>query len=127
MFLHIEDSMTVEEVQDRFSECFPSLAIAFYSIPHKRFQSSDDQYRYDKKDLIGNIRKNHRKGAMEIKSWYTVARVENELREEYGLNAQIFRLPIDGRPIQTSSSDHLTLQEQCDLVMDLYLQSASPV
>jgi hypothetical protein len=117
--------MTIEEVQDRFNECFPSLTIEFYSVPHKRFQPSDSQYRYGNKVQIGTIRTNHRKGAMEIKSWYSVAQVEKELQQEYGLNAQIFRTSVSGQPIQTSSSDHLTLQEQKDLVMEQYREHHS--
>jgi hypothetical protein len=110
--------MTVEEVQDRFNECFPFLTIAFFSVPHKRFQPTGDQYRYGPKELIGNIRTNHVKGAMEIKSWFTVARVEKELWERYGLHAQIYRLGADGEAVQTTASDEFTLQEQSQMVLE---------
>ncbi|NTS41459.1 hypothetical protein HRG84_11145 [Flavisolibacter sp. BT320] len=118
MFLHIVDSMTVEEVQDRFNECFPFLTIEFYSVPHKPFQATDNRYRYDAKELIGEIRTNHAKGAMEIKSWYTVARVEKELWERYGLHAQVCRLNPSGEAVQTASSDNFTLFEQSQMVLE---------
>lgn len=118
MFLHIVDSMTVEEVQDRFNECFPFLTIEFFSVPHKRFQSTDVQFRFDPKEQIGDIRTNHTKGAMEIKSWFTVARVEKELWEKYGLHAQIYRLSPDGEAVQTTTSDEFTLHEQSQMVME---------
>ena len=118
MFLHIVDSMTIEEVQDRFNECFPFLTIEFFSVPHKRFQSTDNRYRYGPKEMIGNIRTNHTKGALEIKSWFTVARVEKELWDNYGLHAQIYRLSPDGEAVQTSASDEFTLQEQSQMVLE---------
>ena len=118
MFLHIVDSMTVEEVQDRFNECFPLLTIEFFSVPHKPFQSTDVQYRYGSKELIGDIRTNHAKGAMEIKSWFTVARVEKELWERYGLHAQIYRLGANGEAVQTTASDEFTLYEQSQMVLE---------
>jgi len=40
---------------------------------------------------IRDIRKNYYNGALEIKSWYTTARVEKDLKDIFGLNAQIFR------------------------------------
>lgn len=112
MFLQIDDSLSLEEVQERFSNCYPFLRLAFYSAVHKRFQPTDETYALDGKEKVGAVRKVHVNGAMEIKSWYTVARVEIELREKFGLNAQIFRSNKNGEWTQTSSSDDLTLQEQ---------------
>jgi hypothetical protein len=79
MFLQINDSMSLEEVQDRFNECFPFLKIAFYSKGHKKFQASDKKYLYEGNCRIGDIRKNHYSGALEIKSWHSTAKVEMEL------------------------------------------------
>lgn len=117
MYLHIDDNMTVEEVQERFSDCFPYLAIAFYSTGHKRFAPSDKRYQYEAKERIGNIRKNHNMGALEIKSWHTVDKVERELRELYGLHAQVFRLGNDGVAVQTTRSDSLTLKQQSEMAV----------
>jgi hypothetical protein len=122
MFLQINDTMTVEEVQDRFTECFPSLKIEFYSKAHKRYESTDKRYAYSGKEKIGNIRKNHTNGALEIKSWHTVMKVEKELEDLYGLHGQIFRGSPEGIWVQTSDSDELTLQEQNDLAMRLHIR-----
>ena len=115
MFLQIADTMTIEEVQDRFTECFPFLKIEFYSLGHKRFEASDKRFQYPSQARIGDIRKIHFFGALEIKSWYTAAKVEKQLKDLYGLHAQIFRSRTNGGWIQTSLSDELTLQEQNDL------------
>lgn len=110
--------MTVAEVQDRFTECFPNLTIAFYQKAHKQFAPSDDRYLYKGAERIGNIRSNHNQGAFEIKSWYSVARVEKELKEKYGLHAQVFRVAPDGQAVQTTLSDAFTLKEQNDLALE---------
>lgn len=112
MFLQIHDSLFVDDVQERFSDCFPQLRIKFYSAPHKRFEATEDAFAISGREKIGDVRKLHNNGALEIKSWYTVALVEKELKEDFGLNAQIFRKNGDGQWIQTSLSDALTLQEQ---------------
>src|SRR6476660_6832591 len=101
MFLQIDDSLLLEEIQDRFSECFPFLRLKFYSKGHKRFQATDETYALDRKRKVVDVRKLHNNGAMEIKSWYTVALVEKELKEAYGLNAQIFRCTTKGKWVQT--------------------------
>src|SRR5215203_1939385 len=117
MFLQINDTMTVEEVKDSFTECFPFLKIELYSKAHKRHQPTHERYAYPNKEKIGNIRKNHTNGALEIKSWYTVMKVEKELEDLYGLHVQVFRGSPEGVWIQTSESDELTLQEQNDLAV----------
>jgi hypothetical protein len=118
MFLHISDNMTIEDVQDRFRECFPSLDIVFYRKPHKREQASEKSDEMRPMEKLADIRSNHYNGVLEIKSWYSVARVEQELKEIFGLNAQIFRQDETGRWIQTTSSDAYTLADQMCISFD---------
>ena len=117
MFLQIDDTMTIGEVQDRFAECFPLLKIEFYAKAHKTFEASDGRDVYPSAARLSDIRKNHYAGVLEIKSWYTVAKVEKQLKDIFGLNAQIFRSSPDGKWVQTSLSDHLTLQEESELAL----------
>lgn len=112
MFLHIHDQMTLGELQDRFTDCFPFLKLEFYAVAHKRFEPSDLEYQLKSRQYVGEVRKTHQNGALEIKSWYTVARVEKDLKEQYGLHAQVFRSNAKGEWVQTSASDFLTLEEQ---------------
>ena len=118
MFLHLDDSMTIEEVQDRFNECFPYLKIAFYSQPHNKFESSGKEFQYSEKTRIIDIRKKHNNGVMEIKSWYTTAKVEQELKELFDVNVQVFRYDMNGNWIQSTFSDELTLRQQSDIALD---------
>jgi hypothetical protein len=115
MFLKIDDNLTVEEVEDRFNECFPFLKIAFYSFPHKIFEPSDKSFRFQGRERIGNIRKKHFNSVYEIKSWFPVSKVEKELYEIFGLNAQILRSDRNGIFTQTTFSDDLSLRDQIDL------------
>ena len=125
MFLQIDDSLSVEDVQDRFSDCYPFLRLKFYSAAHKRFRPSEEACVINGKEKIGDVRKLHANGVLEIKSWYTVARVEEELKERFGLNAQIFRRNPKGEWIQTSLSDALTLAEQSEMGYDERLNASS--
>ena len=112
MYLQIHDLLTVGEIEERFNECFPFLNIAFYSKPHNRFEGSGKEFRHQSYVRIGDIRRKHLNQAYEIKSWFTVSKIERELKEFYGLNAQIFRYDLAGHAIQTTLSDDLTLQQQ---------------
>jgi hypothetical protein len=124
MILQIFDSLTIEEVQERFNECFPYLKLAFYSKPHKIFQPSDDGDEYISKIRLSDIRKNHDNGVLEIKSWYKTARVEADLKEYFDLNAQVLRLDLKSNSwVQTYLSDNLTLKEQTMLAKEGYLKS----
>jgi hypothetical protein len=51
---------------------------------------------------------------LEILSWYTVARLEKEFREQFGLPIQVFRKE-QGKWIQTSSTDNYTLRQQSEI------------
>jgi len=107
MFLHINDRMTIEEVQDRFHECFPNLEIAFYSAPLRGICLHNDSFRLAQYDRIEYVRQYHYNGALEIKSWFPVARVEQELKEMFDLNARIFHVGNDREPIELLQYDEL--------------------
>lgn len=111
MFLQISDAMTVEEVQDRFNECFPFLRIAFYARPHRLYEGSKKKDQYEGYRKIGNIRGKHTNGVLEIKSWDTTASVEEKLKAGFDLNVQVFRYDAVGCWIQTTYSDLLTLRQ----------------
>ena len=112
MFLHISDTMTVEEVQDRFRECFPLLEIVFYREPLKKETYLNKEEEVASGERIAYIRDNHYNGALEIKSWYAVARVKQELKELFGLYAHIFRKDTEDGWMATLLRDNCTLSHQ---------------
>lgn len=113
MILLIDDSLTINDIQDRFQLCFPKLKIEFCKKHHhwEGVCSEKDIFPNDKP--IGNIRRKHNPGMLEIKSWQKVGEIEKKFHEEFGLNAQIF-YRSGQRWIQTGKSDNLTLKQLQD-------------
>lgn len=108
MLLNIYDNMTVGDLQDKFNECFQHLKIEFYHGRHQWQKASSDRDRIGPDRKIADIRTNHNIGTYDIKSWYKTGRVEQELRDLFGLYVQIFFNKND-EWIQSVSADDLTL------------------
>lgn len=107
MFLHISDQMLVEEIQDRFHECFPALEIVFYSAISSGTPAVSAGA-IDKRNRIAHIRRYHYNGALEIKSWFTAAKVRQDIKILFDLHAQIFRTGASGRLKVLPPSDRLS-------------------
>ena len=114
MLLRIHDNLLIEDIQEHFSECFPHLKIEVYSTPHHWQKGSLQKDMVSPKSLIGDIRKNHSGGIMEIKSSDKVGDVEKKLKKMFDLNVQIFRKENDCW-IQTTSTDVFTLGREAEL------------
>jgi len=114
MLLHIDDHKRIEDLQEHFNECFPYLKMEFYKTPHKWLQECEKSNLIDSTVLIGSVRKKHFSGPLEIKSWDKTGKVEQDLSNLFGLNAQVFRMYKTGW-IQTSYSDDLTLKQQSEI------------
>ena len=114
MLLRIHDNLLIEDIQEHFSECFPHLKIEVYSTPHHWQKGSLQKDMVSPKSLIGDIRKNHSGGIMEIKSSDKVGDVEQKLKKMFDLNVQIFRKENDCW-IQTTSTDVFTLERESEL------------
>jgi hypothetical protein len=114
MLLHIDDTWTVSDVQGAFSRCFPGLRIVFSKKAPFYKEIAPNGTTIEGNQRIGAIRKTHGAGYLEILSWYTVARLEKEFREQFGLPIQVFRKE-QGKWIQTSSTDNYTLRQQSEI------------
>ena len=114
MLLKIHDRLSLEDVQDHFSRSFPSLKIEFYRHPHHWKKGSLLQDQIDPKTEIGDVRKKHDSGVLEIKSTDTTGHVESLFKDVFALNVQIFR---KGKNcwIQTITTDNYSLQKQSEL------------
>ena len=111
MLLTIQDNLSVQDLQERFSRCFPDLKIEFYKTPHHWKKESLEKDHIDPKTLIGDIRKKHNPGTLEIRSSNTTGEIEKKFRTFFGLNVQIFRNE-NQYWIQTTTTDTCTLNEQ---------------
>ena len=77
-------------------------------------EESPEKYLLSPEKSLGEIRRNQHAGCLELKSWYTVARVEKDFRELFGLNVQVFRNE-NGGWIQTSDTDKYSLYQQYEM------------
>ena len=116
MLIEIDDSKTISDLQDRFSLCFPYLKIEFYNTPHHWQEPSAGKHLLDPATRIGDIRRKHAPGILEIKSWYRTGQVEQLFKKLFGLNAQVFRLE-NNHWKQSTQSDDLTLGMQTQIAI----------
>jgi hypothetical protein len=84
------------------------MKIEFYKQPHPDKNKQISDYLINPEKSIGQIRKNKNEGDMQIKSWYTVGKVERAFKEDYGLNVRIFRKANDGW-IQSADKDQFKI------------------
>ena len=113
MLLSIHDNLLLEDIQDHFSKSFPSLKIEFYRHPHNWKKGSMPQDQIDGAMKVGDIRKKHDPGVLEIKSTDTTGHVESMFKDQFGLNVQIFR---KGKNcwIQSITTDNYSLHQQSE-------------
>jgi hypothetical protein len=117
MILKINDSKTIGDIKMKFAECFPYLKIEAYYRKHKWKAGTKAQFLVPAESKIGDIRRSHTQGIIDIKSWHKTGDVENIMRALFGLNIQVFRRYKD-EWIQTTKSDNLTLREQSELAAE---------
>lgn len=108
MILEIDDSKTLADLQDKFSMCYPTLRLEFCTKKHKWEEICSESNIIHRNVLIGNIRKNHVPGIIEMKSWHKIGNIEKEFYSRFGLNVQI-AYKSGNRWIQTGKSDNITI------------------
>lgn len=111
MTLEINDTKTIENICNQFSDYYPFLRIEFYNKPHKYGEASFDQHLLPHNKVINEIRKQHKNGVLKIHPWHKTGAVEQKFKKLYDLHVQIFRRQGD-RWIQTAGTDELSLKEQ---------------
>src|SRR4051794_17004548 len=114
MQLRIDNNKKVSDLKEKFNECFPNLKLEFYDKRHKWLHASLEVHRIKEDRKIGEIRKKHNTGILEIKSWEETGDVEQHFKDQFGLYVQIFRNE-NNHWIQSEKSDKLTLAEQSEI------------
>jgi hypothetical protein len=92
MILFINDIKTIGDLQDKFSLCFQGLKIEFFRTIYKEDELPFKEPHISAGHQIGEIRKKHNNGFLELKSWFTISKAEQEFQDHFGLNVQIFYL-----------------------------------
>ena len=114
MIIYISDDISLNDINEKFQEFFPYLRIDFFSGPHHWNESSPENKKMDGILKVGDARKKHPHGPLEIKSWFRTGDLEQEFREKFGLHVQVYRLHANDW-VQTVGTDKLTLGEQNEL------------
>jgi hypothetical protein len=89
MYLHIHDNRTLKELQDDFSSAFPYLRLEFLSKRKRAASVSSVKKLLNPFLQVVTIRHQHRNGAIEIGEHMKVKQVEQLLKKEYCLPAEI--------------------------------------
>lgn len=114
MHIEIDDNTTLLEIQEVFSNFYPYLRIGVYKKPHKKYEALPAGDLVLPLTKVGNIKPTHVYGLLEIQPWYTVAGVEKEFQQRFGLSVQVLRKEKD-KWIQTTGMDDFTLKELNEL------------
>ena len=111
MILKIQDDLLVGDVQEQFSKAFPGLSIRFYLKPQRVKKPTSEADCVDPKAKVGDIRKNHKSGILQISPSDKVGLIEQSFKKLFGLNVQIFRNENNDW-IQTTTTDDCNLEQQ---------------
>lgn len=107
----ISDDKTIKNIKDEFSKKFPYLKLEFYSKEHEEGEGSKSRDVLDENLTLKAVRVNHAEGDLSIDGHLKVSTLENNFKEKYGVNVQVFRK--SGKIyLQTTTTDGWTLAEQ---------------
>ncbi len=111
MQITINDSRKIFAIQEEFNTMFPYLKLEFFSKPHKPGGASPKKQILSNSRTLGECRTIHNDGQMTIIPKMTVASLEQNFADVYGLGVQIFRK--SGKAwLETTVTDGWSLDEQ---------------
>jgi hypothetical protein len=111
MKIRIKDDRKIDDIQEKFNEHFPYLKLEFFSKPHKNGSPSPKSLMKRGDSTIGECRTVKKTGDMIILPQMTVTQLEQNFKDIYGLNVQVFRRSGNVW-LETSVTDSWTLEEQ---------------
>jgi hypothetical protein len=111
MKITINDNRKIYAIQEDFSKLFPYLKLEFFAKPHKVGGASPKAIMKNEAKTLGECRTIHKSGALTINPQMTVADLEQNFNDVYGLSVQVFRK--SGKVwLETTVTDDWTLEEQ---------------
>ena len=120
MKIIINDHRKIFAIQEEFQKLFPFLKIEFFAKPHKVGAPSAKKLMKHSSKTLGECRVIHTKGTITITPHMTVADLEQNFNDVYGLSVQVFRK--SGKAwLETSVTDRWTLEQQNKLGEELSL------
>ncbi len=111
MKIAINDNKRISVIQEEFNHIFPYLKLEFFSRPHKQEGASAKNLLKPNNKTLGECRTIHNSGEIIITPKITVADLEQNFQDIYGLGVQVFRK--SGKVwLETTVTDGWTLEEQ---------------
>lgn len=124
MKIIINDHRKIFAVQEDFQKLFPYLKVEFFSKPHKVGAPSSKKIMKHPGKTLGECRAIHNKGTLTVTPQMTVADLEQNFSDVYGLSVQVFRK--SGKAwLETSVTDKWTLDQQNILGKELSVKEVS--
>lgn len=112
MELRIDGARSIQEVQHDFNAEYPFLKLEFFRPLNGQSQpTAKNMLRHSLK--IAEARRIPYDGVLEVKDSMKVGELENALKQQYGLYAQVFR-KSGNVWLETTMSDNWTLKQQND-------------
>ncbi|MGV3632234.1 MAG: hypothetical protein ACO1O6_13580 [Bacteroidota bacterium] len=111
MKITINDRRKIYAIQKSFTREFPYLKIEFFAKPHKVGGASPKKLMESNSKTLGECRTIHNTGTITITPQMSVADLEQNFMDVYGLSIQVFRK--SGKVwLETVVTDGWTLEEQ---------------
>lgn len=111
MKITINDHRKIFAIQEEFHEAFPYLKLEFFSKPHKAGGTASKKIIKHESKTLGECRTVHNKGKITITPNMTVADLEQNFSNVYGLGVQVLR--ESGKVwLEATVTDGWTLEEQ---------------
>lgn len=109
--MKIHPNLTIEQVVNEFSSKFPGLKLELYSEEHKEGENSAPSSMLDHSKKLKEINPSLSEVELILDPQMKVADLENEFKNTFGLNVQVFRRS-NKLWLQTSATDNWTLEVQ---------------
>jgi hypothetical protein len=116
MFIEINNSKRVVNIQRQFANMFPYLKLEFFPKVNEP-GTAIKQMPYRPDMCLSDISNKHVQGIININPDNEIYVIEDEFARRFGLHVQIYRLLLD-KWIQTEGMERLTLDEQNELAKD---------
>ena len=107
--LYVDNKYSVENIQKQFNAYYPFLKLEFFT--NQRTTKSFFKPAPIACAVVNELFSKNMEGTINVEKLRTVAEVENEFKNEFGLSAQIFRLSGNVW-IETTLTDDWTLEKQ---------------
>ena len=118
MQIRIHPTRTIKEVQSDFSNYFPYLKLEFFSQSAFSLPAIQQHIALPSNKKIGRAQTNLSDGYLNVVPEMKVKELEQKLKEEFSLSAQVFRRSGNVW-LQTTMTDNWTLQQQNEHAKEL--------